>query len=159
LGVAPWNATVERLYHVVKREDPDGLVTYVNYPSTEYLRLPFVDLFCFNVYLETPEALETYLARLQNLAGTHPVFMAEIGLDSRRNGLAQQAETLDWQIRCLNLDDLLTDRPGLIGNRVRRQFELEEPLEYRVALRCLDAFLWGSIDIAPLVQTFLLLFS
>src|SRR6266487_500465 len=34
---------LERLYRIVKEEDPDGLVTYVNYPTTEYLRLPFLD--------------------------------------------------------------------------------------------------------------------
>ena len=30
-----------------------GLVTYVNYPTTEYLELPFLDFCAFNVYLET----------------------------------------------------------------------------------------------------------
>ena len=40
----------------------------------------------FNVYLESRERLEAYLARLQNLAGDRPLLMAEIGLDSRRNG-------------------------------------------------------------------------
>ena len=35
---------LRRLYDVVKREDPDGVVTYVNYPTTEYLRLDFLDL-------------------------------------------------------------------------------------------------------------------
>ena len=35
-----------------KEEDPDGLVTYVNFPSTEYLELPFLDFARFNVYLE-----------------------------------------------------------------------------------------------------------
>src|SRR5437660_3344943 len=34
---------VKRLYRVAKEEDPDALVTYVNYPSTEYLQLPFLD--------------------------------------------------------------------------------------------------------------------
>src|SRR5207253_962424 len=41
---------LRRLYRAAKREDPGALVTYVNYPSTEYLDLPFVDLVCFNVY-------------------------------------------------------------------------------------------------------------
>ena len=82
-----------------KSEDPEGLVTYVNYPSTEYLRLPFVDIFCFNVYLEAQPVLEAYLARLQNLAGNRPLLMAEIGLDSQRHGAEAQARTLDWQIR------------------------------------------------------------
>jgi O-antigen biosynthesis protein len=90
---------LETLYHVVKAEDPDGLVTYANYPSTEYLRLPFLDLVCFNVYLESQPELEAYLARLQNLAGDRPVIMGEIGLDSRRHGEDGQAQTLHGQIR------------------------------------------------------------
>jgi O-antigen biosynthesis protein len=90
---------LHRLYRAAKAEDPDALVTYINYPSTEYLRLPFVDLVCFNVYLESRERLDAYLARLQNLADERPLIMAEIGLDSRRNGHEKQAETIDWQIR------------------------------------------------------------
>ena len=35
---------LKRLYHAAKSEDPGALVTYVNYPSTEYLSLPFIDL-------------------------------------------------------------------------------------------------------------------
>jgi ABC-type multidrug transport system fused ATPase/permease subunit/GT2 family glycosyltransferase len=90
---------LHRLYHAAKREDPEGLVTYVNYPSTEYLELPFLDFVSFNVYLEEQERLEAYLARLQNIAGERPLLMAEIGLDSRRNGEVRQASTLDWQVR------------------------------------------------------------
>jgi GT2 family glycosyltransferase len=90
---------LERLYRACKAEDPDALVTYVNYPSTEYVALPFVDFVCFNVYLERPDRLEAYLARLQNLAGDRPLVLAELGLDSRRNGEARQAEVLDWQLR------------------------------------------------------------
>jgi GT2 family glycosyltransferase len=90
---------LHRLYRTAKAEDPGGLVTYVNYPSTEYLHLRFLDFMCFNVYLETEETLEAYLARLQNIAGDRPLVMAEIGLDSRRNGEAAQARTLDWQVR------------------------------------------------------------
>jgi GT2 family glycosyltransferase len=90
---------IERLYRAAKREDPAGLVTYVSYPSTEFLCLPFLDFVCFNVYLESRERLVSYLARLQNIAGDRPLVMAEVGLDSRRNGLTRQAEVLDWQIR------------------------------------------------------------
>lgn len=89
---------LRRLYRAAKAEDPDGLVTYVNYPSTEYLTLDFVDFVCFNVYLESRERLEAYLARLQHIAGDRPLVMAEIGLDTRRNGDAAQAELLRWQI-------------------------------------------------------------
>src|SRR3712207_5602051 len=90
---------LERLYRAAKAEDPEALVTYVNYPSTEYLRLPFVDFFCFNLYLEEQEPFEAYLARLHNVAGDKPVVMAEIGLDSRTHGGEAQARALDWQIR------------------------------------------------------------
>jgi GT2 family glycosyltransferase len=90
---------IERLYRAAKAEDPKGIVTYVNFPSTEYLQLPFLDLFCFNVYLEARQTLEDYLARLQNIAGDRPLILAEIGLDSRRHGCETQAHTLDWQVR------------------------------------------------------------
>jgi len=90
---------LERLFEIGREEDPEGLFTYVNYPSTEYLELPFADLLCFNVYLESRERLSSYLARLQNIAGNRPLVLAEIGLDSLRNGHVKQAEVLDWQIR------------------------------------------------------------
>jgi len=90
---------LERLYRVIKDEDPDGLVTYVNYPTTEYLELPFLDLVCFNVYLESQERFEAYLARLQNIAGDRPLIMSELGLDSWRNGEGGQTRSLDWQVR------------------------------------------------------------
>src|SRR6266404_7949820 len=90
---------LKRLYRAAKSEDPDGLVTYVNYPTTEYLDLSFLDLVCFNVYLESQERWAKYLARLQNLAGERPLLLAEIGMDSRRNGEEGQAQTLDWQVR------------------------------------------------------------
>jgi GT2 family glycosyltransferase len=90
---------LERLYRAVKDEDPEGLVTYVNYPSTEYLELPFLDLLSYNVYLERQASLDAYLARLHNIAGDRPLILTELGLDSLRNGPAAQAVSLDWQIR------------------------------------------------------------
>jgi GT2 family glycosyltransferase len=98
-GVGPVARFLERLYDVAKSEDPDALVTYVSYPSTEYLELPFLDLVCFNVYLESRERLSAYLARLQNVAGDRPLILGELGLDSVRNGEAGQAASLAWQIR------------------------------------------------------------
>ena len=90
---------IERLYSTVKEVDPDGLVTYVNYPSTEYLQLPFLDLVCFNVYLESEDSLQDYLAHLHNLAGDRPLLITELGLDSLRHGLDVQARTLERQLR------------------------------------------------------------
>jgi GT2 family glycosyltransferase len=90
---------LEQLYATAKEEDPDALVAYVNYPSTEYLQLPFVDVVCFNVFLETGAQFESYLARLQNVAGDRPLVLTETGLDSLRNSEASQARALDWQVR------------------------------------------------------------
>jgi len=89
---------LRKLTAAVRRQDPTALVTYVNFPTTEYLDLPFVDFLSFNVYLEDRRTLGRYLARLQNLAGERPLVMAEVGLDSRRHGDAAQAKTLSWQI-------------------------------------------------------------
>src|SRR5215471_2188222 len=86
------------LYEQAKAADPEALVTYVNYPTTEYLQLPFLDLVCFNVYLESKQQYEAYLARLQNIAGDRPLLMSEVGLDSLRHGAETQAQVLDWQI-------------------------------------------------------------
>jgi GT2 family glycosyltransferase len=90
---------IERLVAAVRKADPGALVTYVNYPSTEYLELPFLDLACFNVYLENPADLGAYLARLQNIAGDRPLLMTELGLDSQRNGEQRQAASLSVQLR------------------------------------------------------------
>ncbi len=98
-GRKPIERFLKKLYGIAKKQDPDALVTYVNFPTTEYLQLGFLDFQCFNVYLESREALSGYLAKLQNLAGEQPLVMAEIGLDSMRNGEDAQRESLDWQVR------------------------------------------------------------
>jgi len=87
------------LFTIVKEEDPDAIVTYVNYPTTEYLELPFLDVVAFNVYLESKRQLRAYLARLQNVASDRPLLLTELGLDSLRHGELAQAQALDWQIR------------------------------------------------------------
>lgn len=92
-------AFLYELYQAIKEEDPGCLVTYVNFPTTEYLELPFLDLVAFNVYLEHPSKLEPYLAKLQNLAGERPMLMGEVGLDSLRNGDQKQCDQLTWQLR------------------------------------------------------------
>jgi GT2 family glycosyltransferase len=97
-GRGPMERLIARLCEAVRKEDPEALATYVSYPSTEYLQLPFTDLAAYNVYLESPDRLGAYLARLQSLAGERPLVMAELGLDSVRNGEAAQAESLSSQI-------------------------------------------------------------
>ena len=89
---------LHRIYRAIKQADSCGLVTYVNYPSTEYTDLPFLDLLSFNVYLESEERLRAYIARLQNISGDRPLIMRRSRLDSLRNGETRQAEVLDWQV-------------------------------------------------------------
>lgn len=87
------------LFEISKAGHPDALATYVNYPTTEYLELPFLDFLAANVYLEDEDKLRSYLRRLQNIAADRPLVLAEIGLDSRRHGEDDQAQSLDWQLR------------------------------------------------------------
>ena len=89
---------IERLCTAVRAEDSDALLTYVNYPSTEYLRLPFLDFLSFNLYLGDWRDVSRYLARLQNLAGEKPVLLAELGADSIRQGTDGQADAIGSQI-------------------------------------------------------------
>jgi glycosyltransferase involved in cell wall biosynthesis len=86
------------LVYIAKDEDPDSLVTYTNFPTTEYLELPFVDVQTFNVYLHERHQFCSYLSRLQHLAGELPLVLTELGLCSFRHGRERQADFLDWQI-------------------------------------------------------------
>ena len=87
------------LADTARQADPQGLVTYANYPPTEYLELPFLDFVTFNVYLHDPQAFRRYLLRLQNLAGDRPLVLGELGMDSLRNGEAGQAAFLAGHLR------------------------------------------------------------
>jgi GT2 family glycosyltransferase len=98
-GKARVERFIERLYRAAKSEAPDSLVTYVNYPTTEYLDLAFLDFLAFNVYLEDRDRLEAYLPRLHNIAGDRPLVLTEVGVDSQRVGEDGQAFALDWQVR------------------------------------------------------------
>jgi O-antigen biosynthesis protein len=103
-GIVRWHGKerserfLERLFWAAKEKDPEGLFTYVNFPSTEYLELPFLDLAAYNVFLEQEQTYEAYLARLQNLCGDRPLLVTEVGLDSRSNGRPAQAAALRWQV-------------------------------------------------------------
>jgi GT2 family glycosyltransferase len=98
-GAARIERFLRRLATAARRADPGALVTYVNYPSTEYLELPFLDFVAFNVYLERPAAFTAYVARLQALAGDRPLVIAELGLDSQRHGDQRQALAVGRQLR------------------------------------------------------------
>jgi GT2 family glycosyltransferase len=89
---------LQDLCHVAKDQDPDCLVSYTNFPTTEYLELPFVDVATFNVYLHQRPAFCAYLSRLQHLAGERPLVLTEFGMCSLRHGRDGQATFLEWQM-------------------------------------------------------------
>ena len=104
-NVIRWHGSrrVERflreLQDVSKQADPDGLVTYANFPPSEYLDLSFLDFVTFNVYLHNPKAFRRYMFRLQNLVGEKPLVLGEIGMDTLRHGEEEQAEFLAGHAR------------------------------------------------------------
>jgi hypothetical protein len=104
-GVVRWHGRlrVERflrnLYREAKDAAPDNLLTYVNFPPTEFLDLSFFDVCAFNIYLHRDTDLRAYLARLQHVAGHKPLLVAEVGADSIREGEDGQAVLTSMQIR------------------------------------------------------------
>ena len=84
----------------IKSAAPGTLVSYANFPSTEYLDVTeFLDFVSFNVYLHGEDALRRYLSRLQNIAEDRPLVLTEFGADSIREGEAHQAELLSMMVR------------------------------------------------------------
>ena len=98
-GAERMRAFLGTLADAVKTVDPDALVSYAKFPSTEYLENDFLDFLSFNVYLHREGDFRRYLSHLHNLAGDRPLVLTEIGIDSMRQGMAFQAETLTWQVR------------------------------------------------------------
>jgi glycosyltransferase involved in cell wall biosynthesis len=91
---------VKSLVELAKREHPGALVSYANFPSTEYLDVaPFCDFLCFNVYLHDETAFRRYIARLHNLTVTKPLVLTEFGADSLRSSKEEQRDILSWHIK------------------------------------------------------------
>jgi GT2 family glycosyltransferase/DNA-binding beta-propeller fold protein YncE len=104
-GVVRWHGRlrIERflrsVYEDAKDASPETLLTYVNFPPTEFLDLPFFDVCAFNVYLHREAELRAYLARLQHIAGHRPLLLAEAGADSIREGEEGQGAITAMHIR------------------------------------------------------------
>jgi len=88
-----------QLYDIGKELDPDGLFTYSNYPSAEYLDLSFLDVASFNVYLHREPDFRRYLTHLMSITDERPLVLSETGIDTIREGEPHQAEVLSWQPR------------------------------------------------------------
>jgi glycosyltransferase involved in cell wall biosynthesis len=93
---------IDELVRIVKAEAPDCLVTFANYPTTEYLRPREPDFACFNVYLHNEQVFRNYLARLQNIAGDKPLMLGEYGIDTfREYSEDKQAEILTAHVKAV----------------------------------------------------------
>ncbi|MCC6424584.1 MAG: glycosyltransferase [Phycisphaerales bacterium] len=93
---------IDDLVLVAKAEAPDCLVTFANFPTTEYIQPRNIDFLCFNVYLHEEKTFRNYLARLQNIAGEKPLMLGEYGIDTFREYPEQrQAEILTAHVRAV----------------------------------------------------------
>jgi GT2 family glycosyltransferase len=93
---------VDGLVDVARSECPDCLVTFANFPTTEYLNPRNIDFVCFNVYLHEDQTFRNYLARLQSIAGDKPLMLGEYGIDTMREySEDKQAEILTRHVRAV----------------------------------------------------------
>jgi GT2 family glycosyltransferase len=90
---------VDELMEIVKQEAPSCLTTFVNFPTTEFLRPAGGDFCCFNVYVHNEKKLGAYLDRLQHVAGDKPLLLGEYGIDTLREGDIEQAKLLSEHVR------------------------------------------------------------
>ena len=90
---------LRELYDDAKSYSPDTLLTYVNYPPTHFLELPWFDICAFNVFLHNEHDLRSYVGQLHHIAGSRPLLLTEVGADSIREGQAHQATLASMQIR------------------------------------------------------------
>ena len=93
------NQFLHELYSIGKENDAEGLFTFSNYPSAEYLDLNFLDVVSFNVYLHREVDFRRYLTHLLATTNDRPLVLSETGMDTIREGEAHQAELLGWQAR------------------------------------------------------------
>ena len=67
-------------------------------PAHGFLQPDNIDFVNFNLYLHERRNFEDYLARLQTVADARPLVLAELGMDSMREGEEHQAAFMSWQI-------------------------------------------------------------
>src|SRR4051812_42325391 len=101
-GKQKLEAFVDELVEIAKAEAPQCLVTFANFPTTEYLQPREIDFVCFNVYLHDEKVFRNYLARLQNIAGDKPLMLGEYGIDTNKeHSEEKQAEILANHVRAV----------------------------------------------------------
>jgi len=97
-GAKPIARFIDELAAIVKKVDPQRLVTFANFPTTEFLQPAAIDFVSFNVYLHELRPFANYLERLQAVAGEKPLVLTEFGIDSLREGEDRKAQILSGHI-------------------------------------------------------------
>ncbi len=93
---------IDELVATAKAEAPDCLITFANFPTTEYVQPRKTDFVCFNVYLHDDKQFRNYLARLQNIAGDKPLMLGEYGIDTfKEYSQERQAEILAAHVKAV----------------------------------------------------------
>ena len=92
---------IDGLVRTSRAAAPHCLVTFANFPTTEYLSPAEIDFHCFNVYLHDDRTFGDYLARLQRVvAGGKPLILGEYGVDTGREQSEEgQAAVLAAHVR------------------------------------------------------------
>lgn len=91
---------VDELMDSAKQVSPEQLITFVNFPTTEFLTPTLCDFWTFNVYVHDEQKLAAYLDRLQHIAGNKPLVLGEYGIDTIREGEDEQARLLQMHVQC-----------------------------------------------------------
>jgi O-antigen biosynthesis protein len=110
-GIGRVSTALSGLVARVHEAQPDLLVTYTSFPTTEFLQVEGQDLLTFNVFLEDQLAFRRYLRRLQVQAMDRPIVLTEVGAPSVAHGEDGQRDLVAWQLREVQ-------RAGLAGAAV-----------------------------------------
>ena len=92
-------AFLKRLVGMVRDADPERLVSYANFPSTEYLTRRFHRFPLLQRLSPRRGAVPALSSRACTISVDRPLVLTEFGIDSIREGAAEQARILSWQIR------------------------------------------------------------
>ncbi len=92
-------AFIDELIDSAKQVSPERLITFVNFPTTEFLTPTLGDFWTFNVYVHDERKLGAYLDRLQHIAGNKPLVLGEYGIDTIREGEEEQARMLQMHVQ------------------------------------------------------------
>lgn len=90
---------VDELMDSAKQIAPECLMTFVNFPTTEFLTPTLCDFWTFNVYVHDEQKLRAYLDRLQHIAANKPLVLGEYGIDTIREGEREQARLLQMHLQ------------------------------------------------------------